>query len=57
MADYLLYRLNKNEEFGYVSALDLSAPSDDINQILLHVAIQKNLKLRIRDSEGMQNVC
>ena len=49
VADYLLFRLNKNEEFGYVQA-----PTDDINQVLVHIAIERNLKLKIRNAvDGM----
>ena len=54
VADYLLFRLNKNEEFGYVQALGLQAPTDDINQVLVHIAIERNLKLKIRNAvDGM----
>lgn len=52
VADYLLYWLNKEEEFGYVSALGLPAPTDVINDLLMHICIKKNLSHRIRHVDG-----
>lgn len=56
MADYLLYWMNKNEEFGYVSSLGLKEPTDNVTELLFHVAIQRNLKRKIRHVEG-KNIC
>ena len=53
VADYLLYLLNKNQEFGYVSALGLETPIDNIHELMIHIAVQRNLRLRIRDSQGI----
>jgi len=52
VADYLLYLLNKNQEFGYVSALGLETPTDNIHELMIHIAVQRNLRLKIRDSQG-----
>ena len=53
VADYLLYLLNKNQEFGYVSALGLETPTDNIHELMIHIAVQRNLRLKIRDSQGI----
>lgn len=52
VADYLLFRLNKSEEFGYVTSLGLQSPTDCIHEVLLHIAAEKNARKRIRDSDG-----
>ena len=57
VADYLLYWLNKNEEFDYVSALGLSSPTDDIKQVLLEIASQRNLYLKTRHFDGKCSTC
>ena len=57
VADYLLYWLNKNEEFDYVSALGLSSPTDDIRHVLLEIASQRNLYLKTRHFDGNGSTC
>lgn len=52
MADYLLYWMNQNDEYGYVPALGLKAPSDNIKEVLFHIALQRNLRLRVRTTDG-----
>ena len=52
VADYLLYWFNKNQEFGYVSTLGLEAPTDVINDVLMHICIQQNLSQKIRHLDG-----
>lgn len=52
VADYLLYWFNKNEEFGYVSALELDAPTDNVMELLLKISIRHNLRKKIRHVEG-----
>lgn len=52
VADYLLYRMNKNGEFGYVSSLGLAAPCDNIHEILVRLAVNNNLRQRVRHFEG-----
>lgn len=52
VANYLLYWLNRNEEFDYVAALGLSQPTDNIHEILLHIASQRNCFHKIRLSDG-----
>ncbi|XP_022196684.2 mitochondrial GTPase 1 [Nilaparvata lugens] len=41
MADYLLYWLNKNNNYCYISYLDLKEPSDNIDEVLVLSAIAK----------------
>lgn len=52
IADYLLFWMNQNDEYGYVPALGLKAPSDNIKEVLFHVAQQRNLKLRVRTTDS-----
>ncbi len=52
VVDYLLFWLNKNEEFGYVSSLGLEAPTDNVTELLFHIAVQRNLRQKIRHVEG-----
>lgn len=45
LADYLLYRLNRDQMFAYVKELDLQGPTDDIRYLCSHVSallMQKN---------------
>lgn len=51
--DYLLYWLNKNDEFGYVSSLGLEAPNDNTMEVLFHIAVQRNLRKKMRQVEGI----
>uniref|UniRef100_A0A493SV29 Mitochondrial ribosome associated GTPase 1 n=1 Tax=Anas platyrhynchos platyrhynchos TaxID=8840 RepID=A0A493SV29_ANAPP len=39
MADYLLYTLNRQQQFGYVQHYGLPEASDDIGHVLKHVAL------------------
>jgi len=54
MADYLLYRLNKEQLFDYVDELDLPGPTDDVRYLSAHVASllahRKNLQLYVSDT-------
>lgn len=52
VVDYLLYWLNKNDEFGYVSSLGLEAPNDNTMEVLFHIAVQRNLRKKMRQVEG-----
>lgn len=38
LSDYLLFTLNKMEKFDYVQHYELSSPSDDIFDVLVHIA-------------------
>lgn len=40
IADYLLYVLNKQQNYSYMELCDMQEPSDDINQVLRAVAIK-----------------
>ncbi|KAI4466513.1 mitochondrial ribosome-associated gtpase 1 [Holotrichia oblita] len=49
IADYLLYWLNKHEMFKYVDVFKLKAATDDILEVLAHIAINNNKMLKFRD--------
>lgn len=44
IADYQLYWLNKNGHFSYVDYFKLNEPSDSINEVLINIAVNLNLK-------------
>lgn len=52
IADYLLYWLNKNEEFGYVEKIGVNEPTDEIAQVLITIAKTENLFQRIKNFDG-----
>lgn len=54
VADYLLYWLNKNGNFKYLSYFDLSAPSNNITQVLTHGAVKYNLINKTRSMDTGQ---
>lgn len=39
IADYALYFLNKCKNFSYVDVFNLKQPSDNISEVLFHIAI------------------
>ena len=47
VADYLLYHLNKHSQFGYIDALKLDQPSNEIKTVLLQVCRQMDLKRKV----------
>lgn len=49
LADYLLFWLNKHEQFEYVTKLGLTEPTDDILYILTYIAAQLKKTLRVKD--------
>lgn len=52
IADYLLYWLNKNKLYHYVDVFKLDQPSDDIINVLTHIAIKHNKFLKIKDNNN-----
>ncbi|CAH1101520.1 unnamed protein product [Psylliodes chrysocephalus] len=50
LADYLLYWLNKNEHFDYVKVFDLEEQSDNILDVLTHVAKVNKKYLKFKDT-------
>lgn len=47
IADYLLYWLNKHQKFKYVKLFELNKASDDILQVLLHLAKKSNKTVKV----------
>uniref|UniRef100_A0A8C3C7X1 Mitochondrial GTPase 1 n=1 Tax=Cairina moschata TaxID=8855 RepID=A0A8C3C7X1_CAIMO len=58
MADYLLYTLNRQQQFGYVQHYGLPEASDDIGHVLKHVALilGKTQKVKVLTGTGNVNV-
>lgn len=52
IADYLLYWLNKNEHFSYVELMNLTAPTDSIEEVLLSVARMINKSQKVKKYDG-----
>ncbi|KAM7171447.1 mitochondrial ribosome-associated GTPase 1 isoform 2-T2 [Macrochelys suwanniensis] len=58
MADYLLYTLNKQQQFSYVQRYGLGEPSDDIESVLKRVALKlgRTHKVKVLTGTGDVNV-
>ncbi|NXR30026.1 MTG1 GTPase, partial [Zosterops hypoxanthus] len=56
MADYLLYTLNKQQQFGYVQRYRLGQPCDHIEALLKHVALTQGRTQRVKVLTGTGNV-
>lgn len=52
IADYLLYWLNRNENFKYVELMGLTEPTDDITHVLLAGAQKMGKTLKIRSYDN-----
>ncbi|RZF41799.1 hypothetical protein LSTR_LSTR005261 [Laodelphax striatellus] len=52
MADYLLYWLNRNNNFCYLNFLNLKEPSDDIDEVLILSAIANNKFKKTKQISG-----
>jgi len=52
IADYLLYWLNKNNNFDYVSYLNCDEPTDDIRIALAKAAIHRHANIKYRNFDG-----
>ncbi|NXJ91950.1 MTG1 GTPase, partial [Corythaixoides concolor] len=56
MADYLLYTLNKQQQFGYVRRYGLAEACDGIAPVLRHVALAQGRTQRVKLLTGTGNV-
>ncbi|NXR69331.1 MTG1 GTPase, partial [Rhadina sibilatrix] len=56
MADYLLYTLNKQQQFGYVQRYGLGQPCDHIEPLLKHLALTQGRTQRVKVLTGTGNV-
>lgn len=52
IADYLLYWLNKNQEFAYVNRLGLFSPTDNIVEVLISCSKLFNKYRKVRNYDG-----
>lgn len=51
-ADYLLYWLNKNQRFEYVELMNLTKPTDSIEEVLISIAKMLNKSQRVKKYDG-----
>ncbi|NXH94331.1 MTG1 GTPase, partial [Pachycephala philippinensis] len=56
MADYLLYTLNKQQQFGYVQRYRLGQACDHIEPLLKHVALSQGRTQKVKVLTGTGNV-
>ncbi|XP_055358460.1 mitochondrial ribosome-associated GTPase 1 [Betta splendens] len=56
IADYLLYSLNRLENFSYVEKYDLQEPSDDIQHVLKRIAVKLKKTQRVKAITGVGNI-
>ncbi|NXD44228.1 MTG1 GTPase, partial [Copsychus sechellarum] len=56
MADYLLYTLNKQQQFGYVQHYGLGQPCDCIEPLLKHVALTQGRTQKVKVLTGTGDV-
>ncbi|XP_071604959.1 mitochondrial ribosome-associated GTPase 1 isoform X2 [Heliangelus exortis] len=56
MADYLLYALNKQQQFGYVERYGLAEACDDIEQVLRSLALAQRQVQKVKLLTGTGNV-
>ncbi|XP_075573765.1 mitochondrial ribosome-associated GTPase 1 isoform X2 [Pelecanus crispus] len=56
MADYLLYTLNKRQQFGYVRHYGLAKACDNIEPVLKHVALAQGRTQKVKVLTGTGNV-
>ncbi|NWW36401.1 MTG1 GTPase, partial [Panurus biarmicus] len=56
MADYLLYTLNKQQQFVYVQRYGLGQPCDHIEPLLKHVALSQGRTQKVKVLTGTGNV-
>lgn len=52
IADYVLFWLNKNQQFRYVQYFNLPEPTDDIFEVLAFIAKSKNFSQKTTSSTG-----
>uniref|UniRef100_A0A4W4EDG9 Mitochondrial GTPase 1 n=1 Tax=Electrophorus electricus TaxID=8005 RepID=A0A4W4EDG9_ELEEL len=56
IADYLLFSLNRLQQFGYVERYDLEAPCDDIQHVLKHIAVKLGKTQRVKAITGVGDI-
>uniref|UniRef100_A0A8D0H0H2 Mitochondrial GTPase 1 n=1 Tax=Sphenodon punctatus TaxID=8508 RepID=A0A8D0H0H2_SPHPU len=56
IADYLLYTLNRQQQFSYVERYGLPEPCDDVESVLKHIALQLGKTQRIKVLTGTGDV-
>ncbi|NXF22892.1 MTG1 GTPase, partial [Rhodinocichla rosea] len=56
MADYLLYTLNKQQQFRYVQRYGLGQPCDHVEPLLKHVALSQGRTQKVKVLTGTGNV-
>ncbi|XP_056148433.1 mitochondrial ribosome-associated GTPase 1 [Lampris incognitus] len=56
IADYLLYSLNRLEQFSYVERYELGEPSDDIQHVLKRIAVKLGKTQRVTAITGVGNI-
>ncbi|XP_076830905.1 mitochondrial ribosome-associated GTPase 1 [Brachyhypopomus gauderio] len=56
MADYLLFSLNRLQQFGYVEKYSLEAPCDDIQHVLKHIAVNLGKTQRVKALTGVGDI-
>uniref|UniRef100_A0A0N4Z942 Mitochondrial GTPase 1 n=1 Tax=Parastrongyloides trichosuri TaxID=131310 RepID=A0A0N4Z942_PARTI len=54
LADYLLYYLNRTGDYSYIDLLNISEPSDNINEVLLQICKANDLKKNMMVGKGYQ---
>ncbi|XP_014214576.1 mitochondrial GTPase 1 isoform X1 [Copidosoma floridanum] len=52
MSDYLLFWLNKNHRLDYVEKLGLQGPTDDINEVLIQIAVKLKKIIKLKNFDG-----
>lgn len=52
IADYLLYWLNKNERYEYVSHMGVDKPTDNISEVLVTCASKMGVQRKVKTSDG-----
>ncbi|XP_069467242.1 mitochondrial ribosome-associated GTPase 1 isoform X2 [Ambystoma mexicanum] len=56
LADYLLFTLNKYQQFSYVERYGLKAPSDDVESVLKRIALKLGKTQKVKAITGVGNV-
>lgn len=56
MADYLLFSLNRLQQFSYVEKYELEGPSDDIQQVLKCIAVKLGKTQRVKALTGVGDI-
>ncbi|XP_021359004.1 mitochondrial ribosome-associated GTPase 1-like [Mizuhopecten yessoensis] len=56
IVDYMLYWMNKQQQFDYVKYFELKEPIDDVMPFLKHVALKNKMIKKIKSTETRQYV-